>query len=49
MLGHGDWRGEQLRFSHGQILAAFDWDSPILRREVERVETAAYGFPMDWS
>ena len=30
-------------------MAAFDWDSPILRREVEMVETAAHGFPMDWS
>ena len=25
--GHGDWRVEHLRFSHGQIVAAFDWDS----------------------
>ena len=49
VLGHGDWRVEHLRFSHGQIVAALDWDSPILRREVEMVATAAHGFPMDWS
>ena len=49
VLGHGDWRIEHLRFSHGQIVAAFDWDSRMLRREVEMVATAAHGFPMDWS
>ena len=30
-------------------MAAFDWDSLILRREVEMAATAAQGFPMDWS
>ena len=47
--GHGDWRVEHLRFSHGRIVAAFDWDSLTLGREVEIVAAAAHGFPMDWT
>ena len=49
VLGHGDWRVEHLRFSEERIVAAFDWDSLALRREVETVAVAAHGFPLDWS
>lgn len=49
VLGHSDWRVEHLLFAGGRIVAAFDWDSVALRREVEIVAVAAYGFPMDWS
>lgn len=48
-LGHGDWRVEHLRLSHGQIVAAFDWDSLILCQEVEMAATVAHGLPMGWS
>ncbi len=49
VLGHGDWRVEHLRFDSGRIVVSFDWDSLAMRREVELVGIAAFGFTADWS
>lgn len=44
VLGHRDWRVQNMRFHGGQVSAVFDWDSLTVAREPEIVAMAAATF-----
>ena len=48
VIGHTDWRVENLRFDDG-IVAIFDWDSVAVCIEPALVGANAVGFTADWS
>jgi hypothetical protein len=48
VLGHLDWRAENVRFSGAEVVAVFDWDSLGARPEAELVGEAAHYFPSDF-
>jgi hypothetical protein len=49
VVGHEDWRVENLRVDADQIVAIFDWDSVVLAHELVLVGHNASGFTADWS
>jgi len=44
VLGHRDWRVQNMRFAHGRVSAVFDWDSLTVALEPEIVGMAAATF-----
>ena len=49
VVGHEDWRVENLRVDADQLAAIFDWDSVVLAHEPVLVGHNASGFTADWS
>jgi hypothetical protein len=49
VVGHGDWRAENMRFAGGEISAVYDWDSLAIAREPALVGGAAHQFTSDYS
>lgn len=49
MIGHFDWRVENLAFQEHQIVAIYDWDSVCAAPEPVVVGNAAAQFCMDWT
>ncbi|WP_420127080.1 phosphotransferase [Longimicrobium sp.] len=45
VLGHRDWRVQNMRFQDGRVSAVFDWDSLTVALEPEIVGMAAATFP----
>ena len=45
-LGHGDWSAGNLRFAHGRVVAAFDWDV-VAEDEAVLVGLSAGAFLLD--
>jgi hypothetical protein len=48
VLGHHDWRAENVRFAGGRVSAVYDWDSLRLLPEPELVGGAASQFTSDY-
>jgi Phosphotransferase enzyme family len=48
VIGHGDWRAENLRFTGTQISAVYDWDSLVTIREPRLVGSACGHFTSDY-
>jgi Phosphotransferase enzyme family len=48
VVGHTDWRVEQMRFAGGQVSVAYDWDSLVRDAETTIVGYAARAFPLAW-
>ena len=49
ILGHTDWRGENLRFDGDHLSAVYDWESLLRTIEPVLVGAVAHAFPSDWS
>ena len=49
VLGHFDWRIENLAFKDAEIVAIYDWDSVCSAPEPLVVGVAAAGFTADWT
>jgi hypothetical protein len=49
ILGHTDWRAENVRFDGLRISAVFDWESLLRTIEPVLVGAVAHAFPSDWS
>jgi hypothetical protein len=48
VVGHTDWRVEQMRFADGRVSIAYDWDSLVRDCETTIVGYAARAFPLAW-
>jgi Ser/Thr protein kinase RdoA (MazF antagonist) len=48
VIGHHDWRAENMRFTANDVVAVYDWDSLDLLRETELVGAAASYFTSDF-
>jgi hypothetical protein len=48
VVGHIDWRVEQMRFAAGRVSVAYDWDSLVRDTETTIVGYAARAFPLAW-
>jgi hypothetical protein len=48
VIGHRDWRAENMRFDAGQVVAIYDWDSLGFLTEPELVGNAAHYFTSDF-
>ncbi|HEV7897754.1 MAG TPA: hypothetical protein VGP31_07935 [Planosporangium sp.] len=48
VVGHTDWRVEQMRFTDGRVSVAYDWDSLARDSETTIVGYAARAFPLAW-
>jgi Ser/Thr protein kinase RdoA (MazF antagonist) len=48
VLGHVDWRAENMRFDAGRVSAVYDWDSLALAPEPVVVGAASHYFPSDF-
>jgi hypothetical protein len=48
VVGHIDWRVEQMRFDDGRVSVAYDWDSLVRDSETTIVGYAARAFPLAW-
>jgi Phosphotransferase enzyme family len=48
VVGHTDWRVEQMRFDGGRVTVAYDWDSLVRDAETTIVGYAARAFPLAW-
>jgi hypothetical protein len=48
VIGHDDWRVENLRVHDDVVVAIFDWDSVVLSPEPALVGHAAHAFTADW-
>jgi Phosphotransferase enzyme family len=48
VVGHTDWRVEQMRFTADRISVAYDWDSLVRDSETTIVGYAARAFPLAW-
>ena len=48
VIGHRDWRAENIRFTVGQVVAVYDWDSLGVLTEPELVGNAAHYFTSDF-
>ena len=48
VIGHLDWRVQNLAFEGTGVVAIYDWDSLALASEPAIVGQAAGGFPIDW-
>jgi hypothetical protein len=49
VIGHTDWRAENLRFDGSRITAVYDWESLKHTPEAMLVGGAAFAFTADWS
>jgi len=49
VIGHGDWRIENLRMDRSTIVAIFDWDSVCVIPEAALVGATSIHFTTDWS
>jgi len=49
VIGHGDWRIENLRLEGERVVAIFDWDSVAVAPEPVFVGHNAAGFTADWT
>jgi Phosphotransferase enzyme family len=48
VVGHGDWRAENLRFLGSRMSAVYDWDSLVTVREPKLVGSACGHFTSDY-
>lgn len=48
VLGHNDWRAQNLRFANGHLAAVYDWESLRVRPEPVLVGSAAHQFTTNW-
>jgi hypothetical protein len=48
IVGHIDWRVEQMRFDRDRVSVAYDWDSLVRDSETTIVGYAARAFPLAW-
>jgi hypothetical protein len=48
VVGHIDWRVEQMRFTGDRISVAYDWDSLVRDSETTVVGYASRAFPLAW-
>jgi hypothetical protein len=48
VVGHTDWRVDQMRFADGRVSVAYDWDSLVRDSETTIVGYAARAFPLAW-
>jgi hypothetical protein len=48
VLGHCDWRAENLRFVGDELVAVYDWDSLVAIREPRLVGSVAQNFTSDY-
>ena len=48
VIGHIDWRAENLRVSNGRIVAVYDWESLALLPEPILVGAVAHAFTASW-
>ncbi len=48
VVGHIDWRVEQMRFEGDRVSVAYDWDSLVRDSETTIVGYAARAFPLAW-
>lgn len=49
VVGHSDWRVENLRYRNGTLRAIYDWDSLVVRPEAALVGAVAGLFTTDWT
>jgi hypothetical protein len=49
VVGHADWRVENLRYDAGALSAVYDWDSLVVRPEAALVGSVAGIFSVDWN
>lgn len=49
VVGHTDWRAENMRFHDDQVSVVYDWDSLTVLPEPVLVGSTANAFPSDWS
>ncbi len=49
VVGHADWRVENVRLDRTQIVAIFDWDSVCIAPEAALVGANSANFTADWS
>jgi hypothetical protein len=49
VVGHADWRAQNMRFVAGQITAVYDWDSVAVEHESVLVGSVAHGFTSNWA
>jgi hypothetical protein len=49
VIGHADWRIENLRMDRSAVVAIFDWDSVCACPEAVLVGAASVHFTTDWS
>ena len=48
VVGHTDWRVQDLRFAGGELTAVYDWDSLAIQREPVLAGGVAHLFAADW-
>jgi Ser/Thr protein kinase RdoA (MazF antagonist) len=48
VLGHGDWRIDNVALQDDRIVAVYDWDSVCVEPEIVPVATSALTFCVDW-
>jgi hypothetical protein len=48
VIGHGDWRAENVRFAEGEVVAVYDWDSLRVLSEPRLLGSAAHYFTSDF-
>jgi hypothetical protein len=49
VVGHTDWRVQNMRFADGRLTAVYDWDSLSVVREPVLVGSVAHGFTANWA
>jgi hypothetical protein len=49
VVGHTDWRAQNMRFVDEQITAIYDWDSVAIEHEPVLVGSVAHGFTSNWA
>jgi hypothetical protein len=49
IVGHSDWRVENLRYQRGTLSAIYDWDSSVVRSEAALVGAVSTLFTADWT
>jgi hypothetical protein len=49
VVGHTDWRAQNMRFVDEQITAVYDWDSVAIEHEPVLVGSVAHGFTSNWA
>jgi phosphotransferase family enzyme len=49
VVGHADWRVQNLRYDGGMLSAIYDWDSLVIRPEAAIVGAVAGLFTTDWT
>lgn len=49
VVGHTDWRVQNMRFADGRLTAVYDWDSLSVVREPVLLGSVAHGFTANWA